>query len=93
MSSVKRRKPKTRKPADWVIQQRRAQEAKRDELQAQVDYNFVVGSRSHWENKTQKVIEKNRALRRYALLVLVLVSCSSCSCSSCFFRRLPLTLD
>ena len=65
MATVKRRKPKTRKPADWVIQQRRAAEAKRDELQAQVDYNFIVGSRSHWENKTQKVIEKNRALRRY----------------------------
>ena len=43
-------------------------EARRDELQAQVDYNFVVGSRSRWENKTQKVIEKNRALRRFAEL-------------------------
>jgi hypothetical protein len=66
--SSRRRKPKQSKPADWVIQQRRAQEAKRDELQATVRYNFLVGSRSHWENKTQKVIEKNRALRRFAEL-------------------------
>jgi hypothetical protein len=63
------RKKKTKqKPADWVIQQRRAQEAVRDDLQATVRYNFLVGSRSHWENKTQKVIEKNRALRRFAEL-------------------------
>ena len=63
------RKPKQKqKPADWLIQQRRAQEAKRDDLQATVRYNFLVGSRSHWENKTQLVIEKNRALRRFAEL-------------------------
>ena len=66
--SSRRKKPKQSKPADWVIQQRRAQEAKRDDLQATVRYNFLVGSRSHWENKTQKVIEKNRALRRFAVL-------------------------
>jgi hypothetical protein len=69
MATLTKRKTKPKaKPADWVIQQRRAQEAKRDDLQATVRYNFLVGSRSHWENKTQKVIEKNRALRRFAEL-------------------------
>ena len=58
---MSRRPKQKQKPADWLIQQRRAQEAKRDDLQATVRYNFLVGSRSHWENKTQKVIEKNRA--------------------------------
>lgn len=66
--SSRRKKNKPSKPADWVIQQRRAAEAKRDDLQATVRNNFLVGSRSKWENKTQKVIEKNRALRRFAEL-------------------------